>query len=260
MKEDEYYEFAERLPFGRRYLRSRAELSSLARERQGEIHRELRVKEDERRKQFETRAATGEKPASEPSPPREVPAYAERRAAPHVMDASKEKAGTQHRYMQNLVKKMAEAKGYRATMEAPTPDGKGRVDVLLEKESEKIACEISVTTDEIHELENIRKCLASGYGEVIVCAEDRKKLEKIRKLASEKVDPNDQPNVLFFTPEELMSYLAAKDAKDVFEEEKIKGYNVRVHHPGGNEPDKMEKRRAVADVILKSVRRLKNDE
>lgn len=63
--------------------------------------------------------------------------------------------------------------------------------------------------------------------------------------------------VLFFAPEELMSYLAAKDAKEVFEEKKIKGYNVRVKHPTINEPDKLEKSRTIADVIIRSVKKLK---
>ncbi len=259
MEEDEFENYTKSIPIGKKYLRSRAELSSFAKARQDEIQSGLRIREDERKKQFETGPAPQEKPISEPVPAREVAAHAERKAAPRTVDTSKEKVEAQHRYLQNLVKKLAEVKGYRATIEAPTPDGNGRVDVLLEKGIEQTACEISVTTDESHELDNIRKCLASGYGEVIVCAEDRKKLEKIRKLASDKIEAKDQPNVLFFTPEELMSYFLAKSAKDVFEEKKIKGYTVTVRHPGGGEPAKSEKRRAVADVIMKSVRRLKND-
>ncbi len=259
MAEDEFESYMESLPIGNRYLRSRTDLSKVAKERQENIYEELRVREAERRKSLEARPTPVEKPAPEPMPTREAPVHPERKPVLRTADTSGEKVETQHRYLQSLVKKMAEAKGYRATIEAPTPDGMGRVDVLLEKENERIACEISVTTDEAHELDNIKKCLASGYGEVIVCSEDRKKLEKIRKLASDEIGAQDQPNILFFTPEELMSYFAAKDAREVFEEQKIKGYNVRVSHHGGDEPAKVGKRRAVADVIMKSVRRLKND-
>ncbi|MCL4539519.1 MAG: type IV secretion system DNA-binding domain-containing protein [Bacteroidetes bacterium] len=259
MAEDEFESYMESLPIGNKYLRSRADLSKVAKERQENIYEELRVREAERRKFLEPRPTPVEKPVPEPMPTREAPVQPERKTVPRTAGTSGEKVETQHRYLQNLVKKMAEAKGYRATIEAPTPDGMGRVDVLLEKENERIACEISVTTDEVHELENIKKCLASGYGEIIVCAEDRKKLEKIRKLASDQMEAKDQPDVLFFTPEELMSYFTAKDAREVFEEQKIKGYNVTVRHPGGDEPAKSGKRRAVADVIMKSVQRLKNE-
>ena len=74
---------------------------------------------------------------------------------------------------------------------------------------------------------------------------------------SNAIEAKDLPKVLFFAPEELMSYLAAKGAKEVFEEKKIKGYNVRVKHPTINEPDKTDKSRTIADVILRSVRKMK---
>lgn len=258
MVEDEFEKYLESLLFGRKYLKSRDELSSLTKKRQDEIRGELRVKEDERRRNLEIKPIPVGKPTQEPIPTREEPVHAERKAVPPIMDTAKEKSETQHRYLQNLVKKMAEGKGYRATIEARTPDGNGRVDVLLEKGNERIACEISVTTDEGHELENVRKCLSSGYSEVIVCSEDRRKLEKIKKLASNEFEVKDQPNILFFSPEELVSYFTGKGAKEVVEERRIKGYNVRVKHPGANEPEKTDKRRAVADVILKSFQRFKN--
>lgn len=259
MPEEEFYEFLESLPFGKRYLRPRDELSTFAKQRMEQVYSELHVKEEERKKYFEAKPTLAERPILQPLPIRGTPAHAERETVVNSVEAPKEKVETQHRYLQNLIKKMAEGKGYRATIEAPTPDGNGRVDVLLEKETEIIACEISVTTDEIHELENIRKCLSSGYTEVIVCSEDRRKLEKIKKLASDKLEAKDQPNVLFFVPEELVSYFDQKGVKEVIEEKKIKGYNVTVTHPGYIEPEKAKKRRAVAEVILKSFRRLKND-
>src|SRR5205085_2897851 len=79
----------------------------------------------------------------------------------------KRKEETQHRYLQTLIKKMAETRGYKATIEAQTPDGTGKVDVLLEKDTKTIACEICVTTDAAWELHNIQKCLAAGYSIVI---------------------------------------------------------------------------------------------
>ena len=41
----------------------------------------------------------------------------------------KRKEETQHRYYQNFIKRVAEAREYKATIEAPTPDGSGRVDI-----------------------------------------------------------------------------------------------------------------------------------
>ena len=259
MDEEEFYKFSDRLPFGEKYLTSREVLFSLTKERQEHIQNELRARETERKKLSAGELMPTEKPTAVPTSVSEVSPFTERKVVPHPTDTSKEKIETQHRYLQNLIKKMGEGKGYKATLEAPTPDGKGRVDVLLEKGNETIACEISVSTDESHELENIKKCLGSGYGEVIVCSAERKKLEKIKKMVSDSVEATDLSKVIFFTPEELVSYLTVKDAKEVFEEQRIKGYKVRVKHRSESAPDKMKKRQAVADVILKSFGRMKNE-
>ncbi len=259
MEEDEFEKALEVMPFGRKYLRSRADLSKAAKERHDQIYGELRIREAERKKYLEAKPTPEEKPAAGPVPVRGEPTRVERRPLPSPADASKEKVETQHRYLQSLIKKMAESKGYKATTEAPTPDGNGRVDVLLEKENEKIACEISVTTDEAHELENIKKCLSSGYNEVIVCSEDRRKLEKIKKLASDQIDAKAQPNILFFTPDELISYLGRKGVGEVSREETVKGYKVKLKYKATSEDDKQGTRNTVASLVMRTIRRMKKE-
>ncbi len=259
MQEEEFERFMEGLPIGEKYLRSRVALSNSVKERQKKIYDDIRATEIERRKAIEAEPKPVAKQATQPPPSHEEPVPGEKKLPANFMGASGEKVETQHRYLQSLLKKMAESKGYKATLETLTPDGKGRVDVLLEKGSESIACEISVSTDETHELDNIKKCLSSGYGEVVVCTDERKKIEKIKKLVSDTLEAKDLPKVLFFAPEELMSYLAAKDAKEVFEEKKIKGYNVKIKHPGGTPSDTSDKSRTIADVILRSVRKMKKE-
>lgn len=40
--------------------------------------------------------------------------------------------GSQHHYLQNMIRRTAEEKGYRAIIEEPTPDGLGKINVGLE--------------------------------------------------------------------------------------------------------------------------------
>jgi hypothetical protein len=47
-------------------------------------------------------------------------------------------------------------------VEEPTPDGKGSVDVALERAGWRLACEISVTSTVEQEVGNIEKCLTAG--------------------------------------------------------------------------------------------------
>jgi hypothetical protein len=149
---------------------------------------------------------------------------------------------------------MAEEKGYRAVIEASTPDG-GRVDIGLEQEGKRIACEISVTTTDEQELSNMEKCLRAGYDKVILCSHESKILEKTRALVSRKLDESDQERLLFFQPEELFYYLESQAAVMAGKEERVKGYKVKVQYQALDEEEKKARRETIAQVILQSIRR-----
>lgn len=201
-------------------------------------------------------------PPSSPKPPHEAAAPRLRKQpafTPLSIEPEQAKEDTtlsQHRYLQTLIKRMAEDRGYRAVIEEPTPDGQGRVDVGLERDGERIACEISVTTTDEHELHNIEKCLAAGYGKVIVCTAEKKQLEKIRALTVKKLPSYDQAKVLFFEPQEVFSFLE-KVAVPPAKETRVKGYRVKVEYQDVEESERKNKRDTVAQVILQSMRRMK---
>lgn len=176
---------------------------------------------------------------------------------PSSKKVSKDETVSQHRYLQMLIKRMAEQRGYKAVIEEQTPDGNGRVDVGLERDGKKIAFEVSVTTDEAHELQNIRKCLNAGYGKVIVVTPDKKSLEKIIIITAENLADADLSKLIILQPEGLFTFFEGGETDEVHQEERIKGYRVKVHYPVGNDLDKRNKRQAIAEVILKSFRRFK---
>src|SRR5262249_6003921 len=129
--------------------------SEVARERREAITSRSRERYAVRREERQRTEAAREAPAAEPESRRPARATApvaspsppparERRVAPEV-PAPLGRGGPEHQYLQELVKRWAEAKGYRATVEEPLPSG-GRVDVALRREGHSLACEISVTT------------------------------------------------------------------------------------------------------------------
>jgi len=174
-------------------------------------------------------------------------------------DLDKRKNISQHRYLQTLIKKMAEQRGYKAVIEEPIPDGLGRVDVGLERDGNKLAIEISVTTGDTQELHNIEKCIKAGYDPIIVCSSKKKNLEAIRKTIVDKLPIEEQRKMLFFEPDELFLYLDEQTAKEVSREERVKGYRVKVQYQAVSDADKKMKREAVAQVIGQALRRLKKD-
>ena len=122
------------------------------------------------------------------------------------------RGGQQHKYLQQLIKRWAENRGYTVTIEKPILGGLGLVDVALEKSGRAIACEISVTTDAEHEAGNVQKCLAGGFEQVIVVSTDKKVLSKIHGAVAEALPKEQLKKVRFMAPEELFSFIESLEA------------------------------------------------
>ncbi len=244
LEEDEYQEHLKNLPLGSKYLVSRDSLTDVVprfapaarREKVAELPLPHPFKEE---KDISARR--------EPVVPLKVVAE----AAP-----TEEKGERQHRYLQNLIKRIAEEKGFRAVIEEPTPDG-GRVDVGLKQEGRRIACEVSVTSTNEQEIANIEKCLRSGYDRVVLCSPEKRPLEKIKSLALARFDHPDREKLLFLQPEELFPFLETEAAALACREERVKGYKVNVQYQSLEEEEKKDRREAVAQVILQSLKRQK---
>lgn len=167
------------------------------------------------------------------------------------------RGGQQHKYLQHLVKRWAEAHGWRATIEEGILDGLGNVDVAMRKGDRSVACEITITTTPEHELGNVQKCLAAGFERVILVSTKKNMLNKVRSLAKESLSENEFAHVGFGTPEEVFALLEAFDAEAATTEETVKGYKVKVEYKPVGEGEKRARRQAVSQVIAKALKRLK---
>jgi hypothetical protein len=166
------------------------------------------------------------------------------------------RGGQQHKYLQNLIKRLAEDKGFRVTIEQPVLSGAGSVDVSLERAGHRIACEISVSSTSDYECNNIRKCLAAGFEKIVVLSSERKRLTKIRQMIEAEVD---NEKVLFLQPEEFIVFLDQMDAEQLNSEKTVRGYKVKVKHKASPTTEQKGQRHAVAQVILQALKRLKHD-
>lgn len=257
----------EDISLGRKYMVSRAELASLAKERQRSFDEEI----DRRKRQREKYQASGPEPVK-PKPEPEVHYRAD--STPHNQEErsfqapAKERkpprvdipifegtGGSQHRYLQSLIKRMVEEKGFLAIVEQGTTDGKGYVDLSAEKDGMRIAFEISLTTTDDHEVKNIEKCLASGFDKVVVCSPDKKVLKKI-EAAAKRLSETDAQKVNYLQPEEIYNFLEIEQGGQP-KEENIKGFKVKVNYQPIKEGEKKAKRDAVTQVIVKALQRIK---
>ena len=115
------------------------------------------------------------------------------------------RGGPQHKYLQSLVKRLAEERGFRVTIEKAVLDGHGHVDVALERDGCSIACEVSVTTRVEHEVRNLTKCLAAGFDYAVLLCGDARTLEAVKGLVASDGDER----LRFLVPEGLAAFLDA---------------------------------------------------
>jgi DNA helicase HerA-like ATPase len=187
---------------------------------------------------------TVERPAS--TPETEIPTPPEPRRPG--------KGGAEHTYLQELVKRWAEERGFRATVEEQIPGGRESIDVALYRGETRIACEISVTTPLEYEVGNVEKCLAAGFGEVAMVSLKKSRLAKLDKLLAGVLSPEHYRRVHFLTPEELLSWLAGQPAEE--QAGTVAGYKVKVRYQAPQDA----KSKRVAEILAKSIKRLPKDE
>lgn len=198
--------------------------------------------------QFEQDAAF--EPASEPTFKDAV----EETVRPSVDVRELGKGGPKHKYLQSLVKGLAEEQGFRATTEATLESGEGQVDVLLQRDDVSIAVEISVTTPVEQELENVRKCLTAGLRNVaLVLAKSKSVYSRYRDTILEGLTEKDRGLVTFLTPDQIPDYLAGF-AVPAPRENVVRGYKVKVSHAALTPDELTERQERIAKVIVNSMR------
>lgn len=167
------------------------------------------------------------------------------------------KGGSQHRYVQHLVKGLAEERGFRAVIEEAVEGG--QVDVALYRDDLSIACEISVTSTPQYEAQNLAKCSQGRFSRVFAIAADAKRLKAIEAAAMARLSDEQMGCVDFLTPEHVAAALDALAApRD--EASVVRGYRVRVSRTVIGADEARDRKSAIARVVAQSMRGLPKDE
>lgn len=170
------------------------------------------------------------------------------------------RGGQQHKYLQHLIKKIAEDKGYRAVIEKQVLGGLGSVDVALERDGATIAIEISVTSTADQEVANIEKCLQAGFDKVVLVCSERKFLTKAEGLIAARLQPEDLARIQFICPEEIFAFFEGLAAQGASHEGTVRGYKVKVGYKAVSEGEKTARKQAISRTILDALKRMKGPE
>jgi hypothetical protein len=196
-------------------------------------------------------------PTQPEAPPREAPpmerAAREPPSAPRRPEPTPGKGGSQHKYLQQLVKQLAEERGLRAVLEEAVSGG--QVDVGLHQGDLSIACEISVTSTPEYEAQNLAKCLRAGFVRIWAIAPDSKRRRVIQQHAEARLGPEDAAQIEFLTTEELIEALDALSVPEP-EEKVVKGYRVTTTRKAISPGEAKHRRANIARILSQSMRNL----
>lgn len=140
------------------------------------------------------------------------------------------KGGSHHQELQHAIKRMAEIHGFSAEIEKSVLDGSGSIDVALQNEKLKIACEVSVTTTD-YETHNIQKCLAAGYDYALVVVSNKKKIPLINSKLDAEISADLAPRLRVLSLMDLLAFLRGLSNSNVAEPRTKKSGGKRIGFP-----------------------------
>lgn len=167
------------------------------------------------------------------------------------------RGGSQHKYLQELIKRWADANGWKATIEKPILDGLGSVDILLERDETTVACEIGVSSTPDHELQNVQKCLSAGFNCVVSVIPEVRKLRKMSELL-ETLSQEGHSQAFARSPEDLFDLLNAFGNQQQPQSTSVRGYRVSVGKTPTRSAADSAKRGALAKVVANALSRLRS--
>ena len=174
---------------------------------------------------------------------------------PPIEEREQGKGGPKHRYLQSLVKELAETQGFKATIEAPLASGTGQVDVLLERDDMTVAVEVSVTTPADYEAQNVRKCLSAGYDRIaVVLAKTSRGQSRYEAVISEGLSKAERACVTFLNPEQIIDYIAALAPATLPADTVVRGYKLKMSEASVPPDEAKARRDQLAKMIARSMR------
>jgi len=210
----------------------------------------------------ERRPTESERPAEEPvaeieagaSAAEEFPAWKPASEPREAREAPRElgKGGKKHRYLQALVKELAETQGFRAVIEAPFQGG--QMDVLLERDGLRVAVEVSVSTPIHWERENLRKVLSADFERVaLVLAKSQTTARRYREAVVEGLTEAQISRLSILYVEDLSDFISSLAPRPDEEDRIVKGYRVKVSRSTVSAREAKERRGALARLVSSSL-------
>ena len=158
------------------------------------------------------------------------------------------RGGEQHRLLQHLVLKWAEAAGFKAMIEQEILGGAGRVDVALSSGENRIAVEVAVSSKIQQVCASVNKYLSADFSSVLIVSTDEGMRREIEAALDEAVTTKDRGGVRVLSAEGTRLFLAAQGDGGPAGRKPL-GYRVRVECEPVSTADSRARIQALADLL-----------
>lgn len=166
------------------------------------------------------------------------------------------RGGREHKRLQQLFRRQAQSLGYKASTEHALAEGAGSIDLLLRRDDDVIACEISTSASSLdQELKNVRKCLAAGVSVLCLVAGSPKRREALKKQLSDQLESAEHARILLQLPDEFLSWLQGRALKALDSETRSRGYRVKLSREATTEADQDARKKNLANVLRRLFRK-----
>ena len=112
---------------------------------------------------------------------------------------------------------------------------------------------VSITSSADYEVQNLEKCLRSGFARIWSIAPNEKRKRTVRTAAQGQLSADDFARVEFLTTEEMVLALAMLTEEEP-QESVVRGYKVSVSCKMISREDAKERQASIARIVAQSMR------
>lgn len=163
--------------------------------------------------------------------------------------------GQQHRKLQQMVRELAQERGFKATLEKPVLGGDGQVDVALEHDRMSIGVEISISTSIDHERQNIVKCFNAGFDRVFLIVPDASKRARFSEALDATLTDAQKAKFQTLAVNEIQGVLDLLTAELSSSDDIIRGWRVKTLLKPISEDEAQHRREMLGKIIAETTRK-----
>ena len=162
--------------------------------------------------------------------------------------------GPDHKAIQALIKTEGQKLGFRCSVEYRIPKTKNKIDVVLERDDVRIACEVPVGNTTEYEVGNVEKCIRAGFTKIAIVSDDTEHLRKIAAKVAMAFG-SQAKFASFYAPEQFIAFLKTiPNTTKTPTDRIVRGYKIKHLLPKSGDLEQSKKEAIAYEAMLRALR------